>query len=96
MRYSDSVLREGVRLRVSDLSKLCSTNWVPVASWPAECRLHHPWKPGTVTITWEPCDCPAAQAARDGHVKVRCNTPGCEGDLVVSAPPARAATPGAS
>ena len=31
----------------------------------------------TVTVTWEPCDCPAAQAARGGHVKVRCNTPGC-------------------
>ncbi|HEV2243335.1 MAG TPA: hypothetical protein VGR98_19985 [Streptosporangiaceae bacterium] len=47
------------------------------ASWPAECRLHHPWKPGTVTVTWEPCECPAARAARGGHVKVRCKARGC-------------------
>jgi len=46
--------------------------------WPAECRLHHPWQPGTVTLTWEPCDCPAARAARGGHVKVRCNAERCE------------------
>ncbi|MGO9294892.1 MAG: hypothetical protein ACLP52_13625 [Streptosporangiaceae bacterium] len=46
--------------------------------WPAECRLHHPWQPGTVTLTWDPCDCPAAWAARGGHVKVRCNAERCE------------------
>lgn len=46
-----------------------------VANWPAECRSHHPWQPGTVTITWEPCDCPAARESRGGHIKVRCNAP---------------------
>jgi len=46
--------------------------------WPAECRLHHPWLPGTVTITWEPCDCPPARAARDGHLMVSCNAPRCQ------------------
>ena len=46
-------------------------------SWSAECQLHHPWRPGTVTITWEPCDCPPAQAARGGHIKVSCNAPRC-------------------
>jgi hypothetical protein len=45
--------------------------------FPEECRSHHPWKPGTVAITWEPCDCPAAQAARGGHVEVACGMHGC-------------------
>jgi len=58
-------------------SNMCFTDKMPVATWPAECRLHHPWRPGTVTITWEPCDCPAARNARGGHVKVRCNVPRC-------------------
>src|SRR5215469_10402712 len=34
---------------------------------PAQCRLRHPWRPGTVTLSWEPCECTAAQAARGGH-----------------------------
>jgi hypothetical protein len=25
-----------------------------------------------VRITWEPCDCPPAQAARGGHITIRC------------------------
>ncbi len=37
------------------------------ASIPAACRLHHPWRPGTVMLSWESCDCAAAQAARGGH-----------------------------
>jgi hypothetical protein len=45
--------------------------------FPEECRSHHPWRPGTVIITWEPCDCPAAQAARGGHIKVACDVPTC-------------------
>jgi hypothetical protein len=45
--------------------------------WPAECRLHHPWRAGTVTVTWEPCDCPPARAARGGHLTVRCDIPRC-------------------
>jgi hypothetical protein len=43
---------------------------------PLECRAHHPWRPGTVTITWEPCGCPPARAARGGHLKVACDEPG--------------------
>jgi hypothetical protein len=45
--------------------------------FPLECRSHHDWRPGTVTITWEPCGCSAAQRARGGHIKVACNAPGC-------------------
>lgn len=45
--------------------------------FPMECRNHHPWGPRTVTVSWEPCDCPAARRARGGHIKVVCNAPGC-------------------
>ena len=51
-----------------------SGRWLP---FPEACRSHHPWRPGTVTISWEPCDCEAARAARGGHLKVACNAPGC-------------------
>jgi len=44
---------------------------------PAECRLHHPWGPGTAEMSWEICECGPAQAARGGHVVVRCLHPGC-------------------
>jgi hypothetical protein len=39
---------------------------------PEECRIHHPWDPGLLWIDWEPFDCPPAQAARGGHIVVRC------------------------
>jgi hypothetical protein len=45
--------------------------------WPLEFRSHHPWRPDTVTVTWEPCDCPSAKAARGGHVTVRCQNRKC-------------------
>jgi hypothetical protein len=45
--------------------------------FPVACRARHPWLPGTVAITWEPCDCPAARQARGGHLKVACGEPGC-------------------
>jgi hypothetical protein len=51
------------------------------AAWPGfpeQCRSRHPWRPGTVTVSWEPCDCPAAQAARGGHIEVACDAPGCQ------------------
>ena len=44
----------------------------PWPFFPEECRSHHPWRPGTVTIFWDPCDCPAAQRARGGHIIVMC------------------------
>jgi len=46
-------------------------------SFPEQCRMRHPWRPGTVTLTWEPCECEAAQSARGGHIKVSCAAPGC-------------------
>ena len=39
---------------------------------PEQCRLGHPWGPGLVSMSWEPCDCPAAEPARGGHITVRC------------------------
>jgi len=80
--------RRGSRPDRAHRSNACSTRGVTAVPWPAECRLHHPWGPGVVTITWEPCDCPAARAARGAYLKVRCNAPGLRGDLVVSSQPA--------
>src|SRR6266536_128189 len=45
--------------------------------FPEQCRLGHPWKPGTVVIDWRPCECRTASAARGGHLEVGCGTPGC-------------------
>jgi len=42
---------------------------------PEQCRLHHPWGPGLVEISWELCDCPPAQASRGGHITIRCLAP---------------------
>jgi len=62
---------------------LCLNNIVDQGSsylwpnFPEECRGHHPWLPGTVTISWEPCDCSASRQARRGHIKVACNAAGC-------------------
>jgi len=44
----------------------------PWPFFPEECRSHHPWRPGTVVICWDPCDCPAARNARGGHITVQC------------------------
>jgi hypothetical protein len=49
----------------------------PWPFFPEKCRSNHPWRPGTVTIYWEPCDCPAAQSARGGHIVVQCQVAGC-------------------
>jgi hypothetical protein len=45
--------------------------------FPEQCRLGHPWKPGTVVIDWRPCECRPASAARGGHLEVICGAPGC-------------------
>ena len=48
--------------------------------YPLACRNGHPWSPGKITVSWMPCDCPAALAERDrgwGHLRVCCRTPGC-------------------
>jgi hypothetical protein len=67
-------VRSGQILLFQDCSNTCSTRFVVSIPWPAECRPHHPWRPETATVTWEPCDCPAARAARGGHITVRCGT----------------------
>ena len=45
--------------------------------FPGQCRAHHPWRPGTVRISWEPCDCPPAREFRGGHITIECGAPGC-------------------
>jgi|HubBroStandDraft_1064217.scaffolds.fasta_scaffold104083_3 hypothetical protein len=57
---------------------MCSIVVLVPLPWPAECRLRHPWQPGTVAFRWEPCDCPASQKLRGGHFKVICKHPGCK------------------
>lgn len=42
-----------------------------------ECRSHHPWRPDTVIVSWEPCGCPPAMRARGGHLVVQCLGTGC-------------------
>src|SRR6266550_6303503 len=41
----------------------------------------HEWAPGLITVSWMPCDCPPAAAAREhgpGHMVVYCEAaPGC-------------------
>src|SRR5258708_22936961 len=44
---------------------------------PEQCRLRHRWGPGLVSISWDECDCPNAEAARGGHITVRCGHPRC-------------------
>src|SRR5579875_3144895 len=53
-------------------------DWREWWSFPLRCRNGHPWRPGTVTVSWIPCRCPSAQAeAGRGHMTVRCGAPGC-------------------
>jgi hypothetical protein len=43
-----------------------------------KCRNGHPWGPGHVTISWAPCDSPAALADPGrGHLVVHCHGAGC-------------------
>ena len=42
-------------------------NHLPWPGFPDQCRSSHPWGPGTVSVSWQPCGCPAAKAARGGY-----------------------------
>jgi hypothetical protein len=45
--------------------------------YPLQCAYGHEWAPGRVIVSWEPCECPAAQAHHMGHRRVSCQAPGC-------------------
>jgi hypothetical protein len=46
--------------------------------YPNECPAGHELKPGHVTISWMPCDCPGVRGQPAmGHHVVRCGTAGC-------------------
>ena len=48
--------------------------------YPERCAKGHKWGPGRITVSWVPCDCPPAAAAREhgpGHLTVYCETRGC-------------------
>jgi len=52
--------------------------------YPQRCSNGHEWGPGLITVSWVPCDCPPAVAARGGyfgaaHLAVYCDAePGCQ------------------
>jgi hypothetical protein len=66
-------------------SLTCSNRVVGVcrpAWWcyPERCQNGHEWGPGRIILSWMPCDCPPAAAAREhgpGHLVVHCQAPGC-------------------
>src|SRR6185437_777443 len=49
--------------------------------YPERCANGHEWGPGLITLSWMPCDCSPALAAREhgpGHLVVYCEAaPGC-------------------
>ena len=48
--------------------------------YPLECANGHPWGPGTIIVSWLPCDCAPARALRShgpGHQVVYCQAEGC-------------------
>ncbi len=49
-------------------------------NYPHACGHGHPWGPGRVIVSWMPCSCAPARAARSpgsGHLTVSCQHPGC-------------------
>jgi hypothetical protein len=70
-------------------------DWWP---YPEHCAKGHPWGPGRIIVSWEPCQCGPARAAQprgSGHRVVLCRTDGCR-SVWYEPPhdPATALTPG--
>jgi hypothetical protein len=67
--------RKDVRCRGAR-SDLCSNRGMGVRRpewwfYPERCANGHEWGPGLITVSWMPCDCPPALAAREhgpGHM----------------------------
>ena len=61
--------------------------------YPLECANGHEWGPGRIILSWMPCDCPPARAAREhgpGHMVVYCDAaPGCRSVVPAAARPGR-------
>ena len=57
-------------------------------TYPIRCGNGHPWAPGRVLVSWEPCQYAPARAAQprgSGHRLIACRTEGC--DWIVYKPP---------
>jgi hypothetical protein len=49
-------------------------------TYPDQCQHGHQWGPGRVIVSWMPCQCAPARAARargSGHRTIACREPGC-------------------
>jgi hypothetical protein len=47
-------------------------------SRPDRCHHGHPWTGGgTMILSWQPCDCPAATGNYRGHHRISCQHDGC-------------------
>jgi hypothetical protein len=49
-------------------------------TYPICCGNGHPWGPGRVIVSWQPCLCDPAREAQprgSGHRLIECRTPGC-------------------
>ena len=56
--------------------------------YPERCANGHEWGPGLITVSWMPCDCPPAAAAREhgpGHMVVYCHGAGVPVGVVPAA-----------
>jgi hypothetical protein len=80
-----STLAEAKTIDRGDSVATALTSWATAhPSWwcyPERCANGHEWGPGLITVSWMPCDCGPAQAAREhgpGHVVVYCEaSPSC-------------------
>jgi len=49
-------------------------------TYPAQCAAGHPWGPGKVIVSWQPCHCGPARAVLptgSGHRTISCRAQGC-------------------
>ena len=78
---------------LADLAALpntCSNNLVDVRRpdwwcYPTACQYGHEWAPGTVIVSWTPCDCANVRTGdppRFGHLTVSCQAEGLHVPLV--------------
>jgi hypothetical protein len=52
-------------------------------TYPTACENGHPWGPGKVIVSWQPCECDPARKAQSrgpGHRVVECRTKGCKSE----------------
>jgi hypothetical protein len=60
------------------MDRVTRPDWWP---YPQQCGNGHPWAPGRIIVSWEPCQCEPARAAQprgSGHRVVLCRAGGCQ------------------